>query len=425
MATTAKKELPKLFCTVLREFKPDGLTPIWKVNKTLQDRLEQLLDKQPYLATEDECTVHWIEIYRHQERTKPLTRLAESFLCYYLQQIAYQVAHKTYNSVAVSSNRTEGGTYKKDELFAIASAKIPKVMQNFDPQAIGDFNSGSGSRLGAYAYQVFRNALRAAISLQQVDRLSDWGLLIYGVSPTYLTEALREQGLGDSEIKYYRSILQAFQQTYRNCQPERMAPEADWRRSRRLSEPNQDQLQAAIIRYNAICKAHPQYQDLAPLDAGSGDVLKSHLLYCAKAVRAARQEPQLLSLNKLLGQEDTELGDLIPDLQTQSPILAVEKNELLAVLQHQIGQLSPQWQKAMQLIYGRGLNQSAVAIECEVDQGTVSRWQKGNRGKGGWLRTLQENLAQHYEPQIVLTSELLDRVMGTEALEYYLELLYS
>jgi DNA-directed RNA polymerase specialized sigma24 family protein len=127
----------------------------------------------------------------------------------------------------------------------------------------------------------------------------------------------------------------------------------------------------------------------------------------------------------MLGQEDTELGDLIPDLQTQSPILAVEQNEFLSVLQHQVTELSPQWQKAMQLIYGRGLNQSAVAIECEVDQCTVSRWQKGNRGKGGWLRTLQEKLAQYYEPQIEFTPELLERVMGAEVLEYYLEVLYN
>jgi transcriptional regulator with XRE-family HTH domain len=98
----------------------------------------------------------------------------------------------------------------------------------------------------------------------------------------------------------------------------------------------------------------------------------------------------------------------------------------LAVLGNLTVELSPQWQRAMILIYGEGLNQSAVAIECGVDQCTVSRWQKGNRGKGGWLRTLQEKLAQYYdESQTVFTSELLDPVIGAEVLEYYLELLYS
>ena len=215
MAITVKKELPKLFCTVLREFKPDGVTPIWEVNKTLQNRLEYLLEKQPSLATEDECTVHWIDIYRDRARTKPQTKLVETFLCYYLQQIAYQVANKTYNSAVVGMSKTETGTYKKDELFAIANAKIPKVIQNFNPNAIADFTAVSGSRLGAYAYQVFRNAVRAAISLQQIDRLSDWGLLVYGVSPSYLLKALREQGMEDAEISYHRAVLHSFQHVHR------------------------------------------------------------------------------------------------------------------------------------------------------------------------------------------------------------------
>ena len=207
MAIAVKRELPKLFCTVLREFKADGMTPIWEVNKTLQNRLENLLEKQPALVTEDECTVRWIDIYRDQQCTKPQTKLVESFLCYYLQQIAYQVANKTYNSAVVGMSRAETGTYKKDELFAIANAKIPKVIQNFNPNTVTEFTSGSGSRLGAYAYQVFRNAIRAAISLQQIDRLSDWGLLVYGVSPSYLIKALREQGMEDAEISYHRAVL--------------------------------------------------------------------------------------------------------------------------------------------------------------------------------------------------------------------------
>jgi RNA polymerase sigma factor (sigma-70 family) len=426
MATTVKKDLSKLFCTVLREFKPDGVTPIWRVNQTLQNRLEQLLDKQPCLATEDECTIHWIDIYRHQERTKPVARLAESFLCYYLQQIAYHVAHKSYNSSPGGMSMNESSNYKKDELFAIASAKIPKIIQNFDPQAIGEFTSGSGSRLAAYAHQVFRNAIRAAISLQQVDRLSDWGLIVYGISPGYLTKALQEQGLTQIDIDSYRLMLQSFQQIHRiTGAATRMTVETEWKRSRRLTEPDDDQIQATIGCYNLLRQDRPQYRHLPLLAESSVDLVKDCLLQCARAVRAAKQEPQLVSLNKFLGKEDTELGDLIPDLQTPSPIVVVEQNEFLAVLGNLVIELSPQWQRAMKLIYGEGLNQSAVATECDVDQCTVSRWQKGNRGKGGWLRTLQEKLAQYYEPHTTFASGFLDPVMGTEVLEYYLELLYS
>jgi RNA polymerase sigma factor (sigma-70 family) len=424
--TTVKKDLPKLFCTVLREFKPDGVTPIWRVNQTLQSRLEQLLDSQPCLATEDECTIYWIDIYRRQERTKPLARLAESFLCYYLQQIAYHVAHKTYNSSPSGTSNNETSSYKKDELFAIASAKIPKIIKNFAPQAIGEFTAGSGSRLGAYAHQVFRNAIRAAVSLQQVDRLSDWGLIVYAISPSYLTKALQEQGFSQIEIETHRLMLQSFQQIHRvTSAATQPSVETEWKRSRRLPEPDDEQIQATIGCYNLLRQDRPQYRHLLPLSESSGDLVKDGLLQCARAVRTARQEPQLVSLNKFLGQEDTELGDLIPDLQTPSPIVVVEQNEFLTVLGNLAVELSPQWQRAMKLIYGDGLNQSAVATECEVDQGTVSRWQKGNRGKGGWLRTLQEKLAQHYEPHVTFTSELLDPVMGTEILEYYLELLYS
>ncbi len=426
MATLVKKDLSKLFCTVLQEFKPDGITPIWKVSQTLQSRLEQLLEKQPYLDTEDECTIHLVNIYRHQERTKPVAKLAESFLCYYLQQIAYQVAHKTYNSSSGSAINTEKSTYKKDELFAIASAKIPKIIQNFNPQAIGEFTAGLGSRLGGYAYQVFRNAIRAAISLQQVDRLSDWGLIVYAVSPSYLTKALQEQGFNQPEIDSHRLMLQSFQQIYRTEAAERLTVETEWKRSNRLTAPDDEQLQATICCYNLLRNDRPQYQYLPPLTDSSGDLVVECLLQCARAVRAAKQEPQLLSLNKFLGQEDdTELGDIIADLHTPSPIAIVEQDEFLTVLGNLAVELSPQWQRAMKLIYGEGLNQSAVAIECRVDQGTVSRWQKGNRGKGGWLRTLQEKLAQYYEPQSTFAVELLDPVMATEVLEYYLELLYS
>jgi RNA polymerase sigma factor (sigma-70 family) len=454
MAITVKKELPKLFCTVLREFKPDGVTPIWEVNKTLQNRLENLLEKQPSLLTEDECTVHWIGLYRDRERSNPQLKLVESFLCYYLQQIAYQVANKTYNSAVVSMSRTETGTYKKDELFAIANAKIPKVIQNFNPNAIAEFTASSGSRLGAYAYQVFRNAVRAEISIQQIDRLSDWGLLVYGVTPSYLVKALQEQGMADDEIKYHRLILHAFQQTHRVAGVQQPSPtmpkrepivsggidadrqipppsnrpvavETEWKRSSRLPAPNEEQIQSIITCYNQLRQDRPQYQDLPPLTASCGNMVIQSLSYCAQAVRTAKQEPQLVSLNKLLRQEDTELGDLIPDLQTHSPIVAVTQDEFVTVLRRQVEELSPQWQVAMKLIYGKGFKQAAVASQCQVDQCTVSRWQHGNRGKGGWLRTLQEKLAAHYEPTLVLTTELLNQTTGIEALEYYLELLYS
>jgi RNA polymerase sigma factor (sigma-70 family) len=433
MAITVKKELPKLFCTVLKEFKPDGVTPIWEVNQTLQNRLENLLEKQPSLVTEDECTVHWISIYRDRERTKPQTKLVETFLCYYLQQIAYQVANKTYNSAVVGMSKTETGIYKKDELFAIANAKIPKVIQNFNPNAIAEFTSVSGSRLGAYAYQVFRNAVRAAISLQQIDRLSDWGLLIYAVSPRYLIQALHEQGTDKLEIDYHRTILHSFQQVHRMAGtmgsasvPTAVSPvETEWRRSRRLPEPSEDQLQATIACYNRLRADRPQYQDLPALTQADSAIVKAALRHCAQAVRTAKQEPQLVSLNKLLKQEDTELGDLIPDTQNHLPIVAVAQDEFLSVLRRQVTELAPTWQTAMKLIYGQGAIQSAVARQLQVDQCTVSRWQNGNRGKGGWLRTLQEKLAAHYEPNFALTPELLDRVTGVEALEYYLELLFS
>ncbi len=448
MAITVKKELPKLFCTVLREFKPDGVTPIWEVNKTLQNRLENLLEKQPLLLTEDACTVHWIGLYRDRERPKPQIKLVESFLCYYLQQIAYQVANKTYNSAVIGMSRSETGTYKKDELFAIANAKIPKVIQNFNPNAIADFTPSSGSRLAAYAYQVFRNALRAAISLQQIDRLSDWGLLVYGVTPSYLVKALQEQGMDDVEIKYHRLILQSFQHAHRIAGLAQSAPvakseaivnslahppqqdrpvtvETEWKRSSRLPAPDAAQIQAIITCYNKFRQDRPQYQDLPALTADSGSLVIQCLSQCAHAVRAAKQEPQLVSLNKLLKQEDTELGDLIPDLQTHSPLVAVTQDEFLTVLRRHVAELSPQWQAAMKLIYGQGLKQAAVASQCQVDQCTVSRWQNGNRGKGGWLRTLQEKLVAHYEPTLVLTPELLNQATGIEALEYYLELLYS
>jgi RNA polymerase sigma factor (sigma-70 family) len=433
MAITVKKELPKLFCTVLKEFKPDGVTPIWEVNQTLQNRLENLLEKQPFLVTEDECTVHWISIYRDRERTKPQTKLVETFLCYYLQQIAYQVANKTYNSAVVGMSKTETGTYKKDELFAIANAKIPKVIQNFNPNAIVEFTSVSGSRLGAYAYQVFRNAVRAAISIQQIDRLSDWGLLIYGISPRYLMQALQEQGMEKLEIDYHRSILYSFQQVHRAAGLPSSASvptplssvETEWRRSRRLPEPSEDQLQATISYYNRLRTDRPQYQALPALTAADSTIVKDALRHCAQAVRTAKQEPQLVSLNKILKQEDTELGDLIPDTQNHLPIVAVAQDEFLSVLRRQVAELAPTWQTAMKLIYGQGAIQSAVARQLQVDQCTVSRWQNGNRGKGGWLRTLQEKLAAHYEPTFALTPELLDRVTGVEALEYYLELLFS
>lgn len=433
MAIAVKRELPKLFCTVLREFKADGVTPIWEVNRTLQNRLENLLEKQPSLVTEDECTVRWIDIYRDRECTKPQTKLVESFLCYYLQQIAYQVANKTYNSAVVGMSRTETGTYKKDELFAIANAKIPKVIQNFNPNTIAEFTSDSGSRLGAYAYQVFRNAIRAAISLQQIDRLSDWGLLVYGVSPSYLAKALQEQGMEDVEIKYHRAVLHSFQQVHRissaaasfSSRSNPGSPEIEWKRSSRLPEPDESQIQRMIATYNKLRQDRPQYRDLPPLaDTDSNLVLQS-LRYCAKAVRTAKQEPQLLSLNKPLKNEDSELGDLIPDLQTNSPLVAVAQEEFLAVLRRQLTDISPQWQTAMKLIYGKGLTQAAVASECQVDQCTVSRWQNGNRGKGGWLRTIQEKLVTHYEPTLLLTPELLNQTTGIEALEYYLELIYS
>ncbi len=427
MVAIVKKDLPKLFCTVLREFKPDGLTPIWKVNQILQNRLEQLLEKQPCLATEDECAIHWIDIYRGRERTNRLAKLAELFLCHYLQQIAYQVANRTYNSNPVSLNQNERAAYKKDELFAIANAKIPKVLQNFDPHAIGDFTAESGSRLGAYADRVFRNAIHAAISLQQIDRLSDWGLIVYGISPRYLATALHAQGCSQLEIDTHRLILHSFQQTHRGGASNGATVETEMRRSRCLAEPNSTQLQATIDCYNRLRQDRPQYGNLPPLAESSGELVKDCLIQCARAVRASKQEPQIVSLNKLLGQEEegAELAEAIADVRTLSPILFVEQDEFLAVLGKLTLELSPQWQKAMKLIHGEGLNQSAVAIECGVDQCTVSRWQNGNRGKGGWIVTLQEKLAHHYEPQSEFAPESLDAAIGTEELESYLELLYS
>jgi RNA polymerase sigma factor (sigma-70 family) len=440
MVTTSKIELVQLFCTVLHDFRPDGVTPIWEVNKFLHKHLLHLLEKHPNL-TEDECTLYWLNIHRYRQITNPseskalqtivrqnyksLGKLAESFLCRYLQRIAYQVAHKTYNSSLTQWQQTEQSRYKKDELFTIASAKIPVVLRNFAPDTISDFTGVSGSRLGAYAYQVFRNTLRAAISLQQIDRLSDWGLLVHGVSPTYLMKTLTEQGVDKPQIQYYRLLLECFQQVHQRSNEMRSSIAKETQSRQRLREPNALQLEKIVDLYNRLRDDRQNYRDLPALPLDAGETVKTALLECAHAVRASRQQPKILSLNKLLGDEDTELVDLLPDLQTQSPISTIAQDEFLTVLRQQVYKLPTQWQTAMELTYRKGLNQEAIADKCGVNQCTVSRWQKGDRGKGGWLRTLQEQLAYYYNPQIVLTAEILHQALGTDILEYYLEMLYS
>lgn len=440
MVTLVNKELVQLFCMVLREFQPDGVTPIWEVNKFLQNHLQQLLDKYPQL-TEDECALYWLKIHRDRytnrfpfgdatqtanvEHHQSLVKLAESFLCYYLQRIAYQVAHKTYNSWLGQLHQQEQIRYKKDELFTIASEKIPVILKNFDPDAITDFTLGSGSRLGAYAYRVFRNTLRGAISLQQVDRLSDWGLLVHAVTPTLIRKTLQEQGVSPSKIKYYRLILECFQRVHQRNQEADSPLELERQIPRRLKEPTPDRLRETIALYNQLREDRPSYQDLPALCATDGELVKKSLYECAQAVRAARKQPQMVSLNRLLGEDDTELVDLLPDLHTQSPISNLAQDEFLTVLRQQVRQLPRQWQTAMELTYRKGLNQEAIASHCGVNQCTISRWQKGDRGKGGWLRTLQEQLTHYYHPQITLTSELLHQALGTDILEYYLEMLYS
>jgi RNA polymerase sigma factor (sigma-70 family) len=440
MATTSETELIQLFCTALSEFRPDGVTPIWEVNKFLQKHLFHLLEQHPDL-TEDECTLYWLNIHRHRylsnpaeqhseqpkirESCKPLEKLAESFLCYYLQRIAYQVAHKTYNSSLAQFHRIEQNRYKKDELFTIASAKIPTILRNFDPDTITEFTGTSGSRLGAYAYQVFRNTLRAAISLQQVDRLSDWGVLVHAVSPTYLVKTLKEQGLGELEIKHYRLILECFQRTYQRSHETRPPMGKESQTRQRLKEPDASQMQKIVDLYNHLRQDRPNYRDLPALELDAQASVKASLLECAQTVRASRQQPKMLSLNKILGDDDTELVDLLPDLHTQSPIATIAQDEFLTVLRQQVHKLPTQWQTAMELTYRKGLNQEAIASQCGVNQCTVSRWQKGDRGKGGWLRTLQEQLAYYYNPQVALTAEILHQALGTDILEYYLEMLYS
>ena len=107
--------------------------------------------------------------------------------------------------------------------------------------------------------------------------------------------------------------------------------EREWKRSSRLPAPSEDQIQQMISCYAKLRQDRPQSRTLPPLTKDDSNLVLQSLRYCAKAVRTAKQEPQLLSLNKPLKHEDSELGDLIPDSHTNSPLVAVAQEEFLSV----------------------------------------------------------------------------------------------
>ncbi|MEX0268729.1 sigma-70 family RNA polymerase sigma factor [Leptolyngbyaceae cyanobacterium UHCC 1019] len=345
----SRQTLVDLFSTFVR-FDADTFSR-WISDPKLRRSMDHLLKS----ATEGGTSERFWTLYWHKAWQTQATDLATRHLTAYLQEACFWVARKMVLNLA--------GRQSTADLFQTAIARTSHVLKSFNPQF--------SSNLKSYAEFAFSNVIKDTLRQQQeVDICTDWALL-HKVSQKRLIDSLAHAGLNAQTIAAYGLAWKCFKHQY--------AP-SESSTSRKLIRPDQATWHAIAQLYNA--------ERINQLGIGSvacsPEQMEQWLLIAARAIRGFLY-PTPISLDApIVGQDDVELADFLPNAAQESLLSTLiaqeevsdrqmQQTQLSQVILDAIAQLETSMQQLLHAYYGQQMTQQQVAQLLNLPQYTISR----------------------------------------------------
>ncbi|MEM9214199.1 MAG: sigma-70 family RNA polymerase sigma factor [Cyanobacteria bacterium P01_F01_bin.150] len=324
----------------------------WVVDSRLKLNMVKVLDKIPEGKINPSFwTTYWHKRWVAHSIVGP----AYYHLTAFVQESCYWSAHK----IAAGFASTQ---YSLADCFQVAIAGFPKVLKKFSPE--------HGAKLDTYARMAFSNIIRDTLrQRQETDICSDWSLL-RKISQKRLQEALETAGRKVDHIDGYLLAWKMFNNLYMP---------SNSKNTRQLDGPDE-------ATWNAIAQ-HFNQQRLTltpPVPTATPDTLKQWLREMAKAARTFLY-PKAASLNAPKpGAEQGEWQDSVADDQQETlldDLITQEENtqrqqqrrNIQEALIQSLGRLDVEAQTLLELYYGQGKTQQAIAKTLNVKQYKVSR----------------------------------------------------
>jgi RNA polymerase sigma factor (sigma-70 family) len=322
----------------------------WIPDSRLRRSMQQCLNQFP----EEKSSETFWAIYWHKQWQQS-SHPALGHLSAHLQETCYWSAQRV-------AMRLEGSQHGVADCFQVAIAEVPKILRGCDPN--------QPTSLKTYANTAFGNIIRDYLrQRREVDRCSDWGLLLK-ISRKQLLEALQHNGLNAESCDRYWLAWSCFSSSY--------AP-TKTPGQRQTLPPDAATWKEIVQRYNV------QRQQLADSDIrATAEQLEKWLTQAAKFARAYLY-PAIGSLNvPRAGQDSGEMQDDLPD-PAQSSLLTeliaqeeaddrqIQQTQLNHVLTQAVNQLDATAQDMLQLYYQQGLTQQQMAQQLGVPQYKISR----------------------------------------------------
>jgi RNA polymerase sigma factor (sigma-70 family) len=366
----------------------------WVVDAKLRRNMQRHLQQASEVANQSEqfWALYWYKQWQEERPDAPPDRAPHSagshfstslpinHLTAYLQEVCFWVARKIRTNL--------GNTQPLADLFQTAIARIPPVLQRFNPQL--------SANLRSYAEFAFSNVIKDSLrQQQQADICTDWSLL-QKTSQKRLIEALETAGYDPATVQAYRLAWCCFKELY--------AP-SDRGPSRKLTRPEAATWQAIAHLYNR--------QRLSQLGQASPECrpaqLETWIQACAKAIRAflfpkfvspdlPTDEGHSMEVFDLVVGSDparlehSPMGELIA--QEEQAARYTQHDQLSQHLHHAIAQLDGQTQQIVAAYYSHTMTQQQIADSVGMKQYTVSR--RLNSAK----QTLLKALAQWSQAQL-------------------------
>lgn len=321
----------------------------WITDAKLRRSMKTCLENSSKQESNNFWALYWYKVWQTQSNS-----LAIAHICAYLQEACYWAAKK--------STLNFSGHSTLADYFQIAIAHVDKILKGFNPQY--------SSHLKSYAQLSFERIITDVLRVrQEADICTDWGLL-HKISRKRLIKSLENMGLNNQNIESYVLTWECFQEL----------DTRDNNKTRKLTKPNGETLQAITNLYNA--------QRLSRLSSDSPPVnsqtIEKSLLSSAQAVRNFLY-PKIISADTPLKDDgDGTLLDILPqDVQNSLLTEIIEQEEvanfknqqtqLNQILNQAITALDTQSQQLLQFYYTQEFTQTEIAKKLEIKQYKVSR----------------------------------------------------
>ena len=236
-----------------------GLEAVFQSNSRLEAFMAHLVQYEP-----DRSEAQWADCFLYQLRQASdisrilsitnlpigvirayllLLTLSDQLLFNYLQFVCWSAAQAIAHQLSKSHNIALH--YPVEECFIIASEAASKPAK-----LLRGFNFYAKSSINGYAFnalkRIIRNQVAKELRLKSI-KFSDYGLLRY-LDKTELDQALKDYGITNQELNYYRLAWQSFKDYFNEMYPP--SSKGNTRNNSPIKFLSQQQLNQIATRYN-------------------------------------------------------------------------------------------------------------------------------------------------------------------------------